>query len=161
MTEGTHPCVATGCKVTLPAHVLMCRPHWHLVPTDLRTRIFRLYRPGQTAATASPEYLQALLEAVKAVPAHWQENPSLTNECLISACGTRLPARALVCRNHWRLLPHNIRRAVAYLRTAPGREPTPERVRQVAEAATAAVRQAEASQQTAAETPRTQGEHSS
>lgn len=154
----THDCAATGCAIRLPAHVLMCRPHWGLVPRPLQTEIWKHYRPGQTAATASTQYLQAVLVAVKALPPGpvkpARRTADLVNECLITGCGRNLPARVLVCRSHWRLLPYPIRQNLLGLRTAPGHKPSLERVRQAAEAATAAVRQA------AAETPRTQGEHS-
>jgi len=43
----------------------MCRPHWYRLPAVLRSRIWDTYRPGQTAATASPEYLEALREALE------------------------------------------------------------------------------------------------
>jgi hypothetical protein len=42
----------------------MCRTHWYRLPAALRSRIWDTYRPGQTAATASPEYLEALGEAL-------------------------------------------------------------------------------------------------
>jgi hypothetical protein len=46
------------------AGYLMCAPHWYRLPAGLRARIWATYRPGQTAATASPEYLDALREAL-------------------------------------------------------------------------------------------------
>ncbi len=42
----------------------MCRAHWYRLPAGLRARIWDTYRPGQTALTASPEYLDALREAL-------------------------------------------------------------------------------------------------
>jgi hypothetical protein len=42
----------------------MCRSHWYLLPAELRSRIWDTYRPGQTAATASPEYLAALRDVL-------------------------------------------------------------------------------------------------
>lgn len=65
--SGTHTCVIPACRVTLPARLLMCRPHWACVPLAIRGRIQRLYRPGQTALTATPEYLAAVDEAIQAV----------------------------------------------------------------------------------------------
>jgi hypothetical protein len=59
------PCAWPGCgKRTRPAY-LMCRAHWHQLPGVLRSRIWDTYRPGQTAATAAPEYLEALREALE------------------------------------------------------------------------------------------------
>jgi hypothetical protein len=43
----------------------MCRTHWYRLPAALRSRIWDTYRPGQTAATASPEYLETLREALE------------------------------------------------------------------------------------------------
>jgi hypothetical protein len=42
----------------------MCRVHWYALPFDIRERILAAYRPGQTALTASPEYLDALRAAL-------------------------------------------------------------------------------------------------
>jgi hypothetical protein len=59
-----NPCAWPGCgKHTRPAY-LMCRAHWYRLPADLRARIWDTYRPGQTAATASPEYLAALRDVL-------------------------------------------------------------------------------------------------
>lgn len=66
MATDTHPCVADGCGIPLPPHQLMCRPHWARVLRVLQARIYALYRPGQTALTATPENLQAVREAVAA-----------------------------------------------------------------------------------------------
>jgi hypothetical protein len=67
MPADTHPCAADQCDVPLPPRLLMCGPHWRDVPRVIQARIYALYRPGQTAATASPEYLAVLDEAVAAV----------------------------------------------------------------------------------------------
>ena len=59
-----HPCIWPGCsKHTRPAY-LMCGSHWFLLPADQRSRIWDTYRPGQTAQTASPEYLAALRDVL-------------------------------------------------------------------------------------------------
>jgi hypothetical protein len=42
----------------------LCRAHWGRLPAVLRSRIWDTYRPGQTAATASPEYLEALRDVL-------------------------------------------------------------------------------------------------
>jgi hypothetical protein len=42
----------------------MCRTHWYRLPAALRERIWATYRRGQTLATASPEYLDALDDAL-------------------------------------------------------------------------------------------------
>jgi hypothetical protein len=59
-----HRCIWPGCgKRTRPAY-LMCGAHWSRVPAGLRSRIWDAYRPGQTAATASGEYLEALRDVL-------------------------------------------------------------------------------------------------
>ena len=42
----------------------MCREHWYALPPEIHTRILATYRPGQTAFTASAEYLEALRDAL-------------------------------------------------------------------------------------------------
>ena len=61
-TRGTCPWPLCG-KPFRPAYV-MCRTHWYRLPAGLRTRITATYRRGQTILTASPEYLDALQEAL-------------------------------------------------------------------------------------------------
>jgi len=57
-------CAWPGCgKRTRPAY-LMCQAHWYRLPADLRSRIWDTYRLGQTALTASPEYLAALRDVL-------------------------------------------------------------------------------------------------
>ncbi|MGI8333441.1 hypothetical protein ACRYCC_26110 [Actinomadura scrupuli] len=65
--DGQHDCAASGCRTRLPARILMCRTHWKRVPTGIQSEVYRHYRRGQTAATASPAYLAALDAAVAAV----------------------------------------------------------------------------------------------
>ena len=50
-------------KPIRPAY-LMCRTHWYRLPAGLRDRIWATYHRGQTLATASPEYLDALRAAL-------------------------------------------------------------------------------------------------
>jgi hypothetical protein len=68
-----NPCPWPGCRKRKRSSYLMCRGHWFRLPAELRARILATYRPGQTAATASPEYLEALAEvfrfAIKAAAA--------------------------------------------------------------------------------------------
>lgn len=65
--DGTHPCAAIPCRIVLPARILMCRTDWRRVPRDIQRQVWATYRRGQTAATASPEYLAAVQDAVDAV----------------------------------------------------------------------------------------------
>lgn len=64
---GTHECAAPGCHKQLPARLLMCSADWRRVPWAIRQRIYTLYRAGQTALTASEEYLAAVKDAIAAV----------------------------------------------------------------------------------------------
>ena len=57
-------CPWPACPKRTKASYLMCREHWYALPPDIRARILATYRPGQTALTASPEYLEALRDAL-------------------------------------------------------------------------------------------------
>lgn len=62
-----HRCLATGCKKTLEVRFLMCAAHWRLVPSDVQREVYAAYTPGQTVATASEAWNQAVARAVRAV----------------------------------------------------------------------------------------------
>ena len=53
------------CPKSIKANYLFCREHWYALPPEIRARILAAYRPGQTALTASPEYLEALRDALR------------------------------------------------------------------------------------------------
>jgi len=57
-------CFWPRCTRTVPANRLGCRPHWYALPKVLRDRIWATFVPGQTAATSSPEYREALREVL-------------------------------------------------------------------------------------------------
>lgn len=59
-----HPCPWPVCRKRTRSGYLMCREHWFRLPAEIRSRILATYRPGQTIETASPEYLQALRDAL-------------------------------------------------------------------------------------------------
>lgn len=44
-----HHCHWTGCDKQVPPAMWGCTKHWYALPTDLRARIWRAYRPGQEA----------------------------------------------------------------------------------------------------------------
>lgn len=68
MNSSPHHCHAEGCRRSVPARLLMCAPHWRMVPEDLQARVWETYRPGQERTKdPSPEYLDAAMAAVKAV----------------------------------------------------------------------------------------------
>lgn len=69
MTARSHPCALPGCPVVLPAQQLMCARHWHMVPLTTQALILREHRTGQTAATATEAWHQAVAAAVSHVQA--------------------------------------------------------------------------------------------
>ncbi len=62
-----HPCKIPACPVTVTADRLMCPPHWYQVSKALRDRVWATWRSG--AGVFSPEYREAVREAVAAVEA--------------------------------------------------------------------------------------------
>ncbi|MGH3222569.1 MAG: hypothetical protein ACRDPY_28385 [Streptosporangiaceae bacterium] len=60
----TRRCPWPTCHKPIRPAYLMCRTHWYLLPAELRARITATYRRGQTILTASPEYLDALRDAL-------------------------------------------------------------------------------------------------
>jgi len=58
-----HRCPWPGCIDMVPAHLWGCRDHWYRLPRGIRRKIFSAYRLGQTVATASSAYLDALADA--------------------------------------------------------------------------------------------------
>lgn len=57
-------CPWPGCPKSIRANYLCCREHWYALPFEIRERILATFRPGQTALTASPEYLEVLRDAL-------------------------------------------------------------------------------------------------
>jgi hypothetical protein len=47
----THICPARRCGVELPDHLLMCPPHWRLVPTAYKRAVYAAYRHGAGVGT--------------------------------------------------------------------------------------------------------------
>jgi hypothetical protein len=58
--SGTSACFWPGCPKAVPVSRLGCRPHWYALPKVLREQIWAHYRPGQDAASCTPEYRDAL-----------------------------------------------------------------------------------------------------
>lgn len=46
--------MAEGCRVAVPARMLMCKPHWFALPRPMRDRVWDLYRPGQEMGDPPP-----------------------------------------------------------------------------------------------------------
>ena len=65
-----HECHATGCTVEVPERMLMCAPHWRLVPRQLQRAVWAAYVEGQEIRKDPSEaYMEAQRAAVEAVAA--------------------------------------------------------------------------------------------
>jgi len=65
-----HHCHANGCNRACKPEMLMCYPHWRMVPVDLQRDVYRHYRKGQCDdKNPSPEWLRAARAAIDAVQA--------------------------------------------------------------------------------------------
>lgn len=63
-----HPCHAIGCNVAVPPKMLMCLPHWRMVPRALQKRVWDTYVPGQERRKdPTADYLAAATAAIRAV----------------------------------------------------------------------------------------------
>lgn len=63
-----HRCHAIGCETEVEPKLLMCRPHWKMVPKFLQKEIWRWYRPGQEIdKKPSREYMAVQKLAIDAV----------------------------------------------------------------------------------------------
>lgn len=62
-----HHCHATGCQVTVPPTMFMCRWHWYQLPKAMRDRVWQTYRPGQCDDW---RITHAYAEAARAVVRH-------------------------------------------------------------------------------------------
>lgn len=55
-----HTCHWPGCNKPVPPKLWGCKTHWYALPAQLRTLIWRTYRPGQEITkTPSREYIEA------------------------------------------------------------------------------------------------------
>lgn len=61
----SHRCPANGCTRTVSPAMLMCRPHWYMVPKPLRDAVWNAWGGGAGAGTAPHQ--AAILAAVEAV----------------------------------------------------------------------------------------------
>jgi hypothetical protein len=50
-----HRCHAVDCDEPVPPEMLMCKPHWRMVPRELQRRVWATYRDGQ-CDDRSPSY---------------------------------------------------------------------------------------------------------
>ena len=72
-----HICHAAGCNVPVPPQLLMCDPHWFMVPAKLRREVWRHYRPGQERdKEPSAVWREAADNAIAAVAAKEDRCPA-------------------------------------------------------------------------------------
>ena len=66
-----HGCHWPGCTKQVPPAMWGCKEHWFKLPTAIRNRIWRAYRPGQEVTmTPSTAYIAAAGEARKWIEEH-------------------------------------------------------------------------------------------
>ena len=58
----THVCAADGCKKEISVALLMCRPHWKLVPKRIQSAIWRTYEKSDRN-----RYYAHVTDAIRAV----------------------------------------------------------------------------------------------
>lgn len=63
--DGKHDCPIDGCAERLPPRILMCKPHWKMLPRDLQQRVYATWENGLGIAT--DEYAEARSAATAAV----------------------------------------------------------------------------------------------
>lgn len=69
-----HLCHARGCSTAVDPRLLMCAPHWRLVPRALQLAVWRSYRRGQELRKdPSREYVEAARAAIEAVAQREQQ----------------------------------------------------------------------------------------
>ena len=61
----SHECPAKGCTQAVSPSMLMCRPHWYMVPRPLRNAVYSAWADGRGAGT--PAHRAAILAAIAAV----------------------------------------------------------------------------------------------
>lgn len=77
--ETIHFCHARPlCKVPVPPRLLFCKPHWAMVPADMKTVHFANYRKRRRSKTDYLEFLKSLeacVDYVKASLESMNESP--------------------------------------------------------------------------------------
>ncbi len=63
-TRNYHTCPAPDCKLVVPNRLLSCSKHWRALPLNIRQAITAAYVPGQSIATASEAWKQAMSQAM-------------------------------------------------------------------------------------------------
>lgn len=63
----SHKCPASGCPARVADHMLMCRPHWYMVPSAVRLSVWETWQDG--AGSGSVGHNVAMRAAIDAVNA--------------------------------------------------------------------------------------------
>lgn len=72
---GDHTCHWPGCPKQVPPAMWGCKPHWLMLPRNLRNKIWHSYRPGQeTTKDPSPTYIEAALEVQQWIQEHQRKH---------------------------------------------------------------------------------------
>lgn len=80
----SHLCHAYNCKREAPPAMLMCRPHWGMVPRRVQSAVWALYRKGQEISkTPSRGYLIIQAYAVCVVAIKEGLDPKWAVESLV------------------------------------------------------------------------------
>ncbi len=61
----SHECPAEGCTRAVSVSMLMCRPHWYMVPKPLRNAVLAAWADG--GGQGSTAHRAAILLAIEAV----------------------------------------------------------------------------------------------
>lgn len=61
-TQSQHECAAPGCTKMISRSLLMCAPHWRMVPSAIQRKVYYHYRNG-----GAEEYLAARKAAIESV----------------------------------------------------------------------------------------------
>ncbi len=73
--DRNHHCHWPGCPELVPPAWWGCRRHWYMLPTPIRDRIWKAYRPGQeNDMRPSEEYINVALEAQRWIQEHYPSN---------------------------------------------------------------------------------------
>lgn len=71
-------CMAIGCDVLVPSHLLMCKLHWSMVDPPIRAEVLLHYRAGQEQdGNRTDKYDKAMYRAINCVA---RKEKRLSNE---------------------------------------------------------------------------------
>lgn len=64
-----HTCRAKCCTIQCPNHILMCKPHWSMVPKDIQREVYSAWKDynNTVANTSNKDFAQIRLRYLLAV----------------------------------------------------------------------------------------------